>query len=144
MNWGWKIAIAYTLFALMTLGFVVIGSMKKVNLVEEDYYEKEIKYQDQIDKMKNTLELGDEFSIQYLKKALQIVVHYEGDEVLKGEIQLFRPSDAGKDILLPVNLDTTGNQVIDVRTLLKGLWVVKVAWEAGGKNYYKSQQIDIQ
>ena len=53
MNWGWKIALVYTLFALMTLGFVVLGSMKKVNLVEKDYYEKEIKYQEQIDKIRN-------------------------------------------------------------------------------------------
>ena len=144
MNWGWKIAITYTLFALMTLAFVVIGSMKKVNLVEEDYYEKEIKYQDQIDKMKNSQLLGDHFHIDYQPKNYLITLQCKVDEPVMGNILLFRPSNSDRDLNIPINLDGMGKQIIDVSTLLKGLWVVKVSWESGGKSFYNSQQIHIQ
>ena len=144
MNWGWKIAIVYIAFALMTVGFVVVGSMQKVSLVEEDYYEKEIKYQEQIDKMKNAVESPDAFSINYNAAQYLLSLKYSGDEFSTGEIHLFRPSDAKKDILLPLNLDEAGLQNIDTKTLLKGLWVIKINWTTKGKDYFKSQQIDIQ
>lgn len=144
MNWGWKIAITYTLFAVMTLAFVFFAATKKVNLVEEDYYEKEIKYQEQIERIKNARELSDAFIIMYNTNNALLSLHYAGKESLKGEVHLFRPSDSELDLLLPLNLDNKGNQVVDARTLLKGFWVVKVTWEASGKSYFKSQQIDIQ
>ncbi len=144
MNWGWKIAIVYIAFAMMTVGFVVFGSMQKVSLVEEDYYVKEIKYQEQIDRMKNAVESPDGFSVDYNAAQYLLSLQYSGDELVTGEIHLFRPSDAKEDILLPLHPDETGLQNIDAKQLLKGLWVVKVNWTSGGKDYFKSQQINIQ
>ncbi len=144
MNWGWKIAITYSLFAIGTLTVVFISSMKKVNLVEEDYYEKEIKFQDQIDRIKNARELSDDFSIQFDALSGNLQIRYSGGEALNGNIHLYRPSDSDLDMNIPLNLDQNGKQVMDTQMLLKGLWVVKISWEATGKSYYKSEQINIQ
>jgi hypothetical protein len=144
MNWGWKIAIVYISFAAMTVTFVVLASMKKVNLVEEDYYEKEIKYQDQIDRIKNTVASEDVFDILYTPTSQELSMQYSGAGTLVGEIQFFRPSDEGQDMLVPLNLDQTGQQKFNTEKLLKGLWVVKVTWETEGTSFYKSQQIHIQ
>jgi len=144
MNWGWKIAIVYTVFAIMTVGFVIYGSMQKVSLVEEDYYEKEIKFQQQIDKIKNAVASPDAVEINYDIAHYLLSIQYSGSDLLKGEIHLFRPSDANEDMLIPLNLDEKGHQKINATTLLKGLWVVKVSWESDGEDYFKSQQITIQ
>ncbi len=144
MNWGWKIALVYIGFAVMTVTFVVIGSMQKVNLVEEDYYEKEITYQEQIDKLKNAVDAQEVFGISYNPATYKLTLQYSGKPVINGKIHLFRPSDADKDMFVELKLDPNGQQQLNTKPLLKGLWVVKVDWESGGKGYYKSQQIDIQ
>ena len=42
MNWGWKITILYIFFAagILTLVFLSIG--QKIDLVDKNYYEKEL------------------------------------------------------------------------------------------------------
>ena len=50
MNWGWRITIVYSLFALTMIGAVIYSTTLDVNLVEEDYYEKEVNYQQVINK----------------------------------------------------------------------------------------------
>lgn len=43
-NWGWRIAIVYTTFALATLTFVGFALTKEVDLVRPDYYEHSLRH----------------------------------------------------------------------------------------------------
>ena len=45
LNWGKGIFITYALFFVMIMSVVVYMSSLDVNLVTEDYYEKELKHQ---------------------------------------------------------------------------------------------------
>ena len=57
MNWGNKIILAFTLFVIF-LGVLVYRSVNNnVQLVAPDYYEQELTYQHEIDKLKNEKEL---------------------------------------------------------------------------------------
>lgn len=144
MNWGWKIAIVYTSFALMVLAMVFISARKKVSLVEENYYQKEIEYQAQIDRIKNAHFAGDDFSLTFDSLTQLIQVAYQGRDEAIGQIHLYRPSDDSKDQVIPMNLRQGDSRQIDTQPLQKGLWVVKVEWEAGDDLYYNSLQIDLK
>ena len=58
MNWGNKIAIAYSSFVIFMV-ILVISCVKQngIFLVSEDYYKQEIQYQDRIDNISNTRQL---------------------------------------------------------------------------------------
>ena len=53
-NWGWGIFIVLVLFIAFIGNLVYKSSQVRVDLVSENYYEKEIKYQHQIESEKNT------------------------------------------------------------------------------------------
>nr|MDA3928246.1 FixH family protein [Prolixibacteraceae bacterium] len=63
LNWGHGIfiAIAVMIFSLLTLVFFTVN--QKIELVTEDYYPKELKYQEEIQKQKQTQQLQGKIEI---------------------------------------------------------------------------------
>ena len=53
MNWGKGIFIFYSLFVVAILSVVYFAFTQEVNLVSEDYYQQEIAYESQIERIKN-------------------------------------------------------------------------------------------
>ena len=49
MNWGYKILMVYVIFIAGILLLVFKSSSQNQDLVTEDYYEQELKYQQKID-----------------------------------------------------------------------------------------------
>ena len=137
MNWGYKIAIGFTVFCLATIGVTVYFMMQKVDVVTENYYEKELKYQDQIDKVTRTRALKEKVDITNTGKELIIKFPNQPDKNQnKDFISLYRPSDNTKDVKIPVLTDTSGTQIVSVERLIKGYWKVQINWTSRGSEYY--------
>ena len=146
MNWGWKIVVLYSLFVIMTLTMVFYFMRQKVDLVAEDYYKQEIEYQDQIDKINNARSLKEPVGFQVLSKDGMIQLTFPKahiDNGIKGEVQLYRPSDAGMDKRIAINPGNDGVQNIGVGSLKKGLWRVKISWKSAGKDYYDERVLTL-
>lgn len=142
MNWGKGIVVVFVIF-FSGLAFMVYKSMTKdVDLVAQNYYEKEIKYQDQINKIKNTSRLEEK--VKFENTGSSLIVTFPQKTGLNGEISFYRPSDAKLDFRLSVDPDKDYKQVIDTRILLRGLWRVQISWNAGGENYYNEEKIMLQ
>ena len=58
MNWGHAIAIVCILFIASMLGLVYFSFQQNVQLVETNYYEKELNYQKTINSRNNVLRAG--------------------------------------------------------------------------------------
>ena len=144
MNWGKRIAILYIGFVLLTLGFVFFAMNQRVDLVTDNYYEKELKYQDQIDKLQRTKSLNKKTDIRVLDKSVLIKFALPPDKnIQKDYILLYRPSDPSKDVKLPVSADSLGVQVIPAEKLQKGFWKVKLSWTSSGAEYYEESILNI-
>jgi hypothetical protein len=142
-DWGKGIA-AVIIFFILGMGLMVyISVTKNIDLVTPNYYEKEIKYQEQIDKIKNTNELKQQLEIEYTRENL-LFTFPPASGIIKGEISFYRPSDAKKDFRLPIELDKENRQDVRTENLQKGLWKVQVNWSMGGKEYFKEDKIMIQ
>lgn len=144
MNWGKGIFIVFILFAA-GIGMMAYTSMiKNIDLVSQNYYEKEIKYQEQIDKINNT---GKSFKKLQISLTLQniVIVFPKGSEggKISGEIIFYRPSDAKADFTIPVNLNGNSVQIIPTDNLIKGMWKVMVTWSSEDVNYYSEERIMI-
>ena len=137
MNWGYKIAIGFTAFCLVTIGVTIYLMNQKVDIVTDNYYEKELKYQEQLDKVARTRALKETMEITNTGKELIIKFPNVPDKSQsKDFISLYRPSDNTKDVKIPVLVDTSRIQIVSVESIVKGYWKVQINWTSGGSEYY--------
>jgi nitrogen fixation protein FixH len=146
LNWGYKILFLYTGFVGGMLFLVYKCTQQNIDLVADNYYEKELQFQDQINRTNNATAEGFRLKMAYEPASASITVAYPAtlnDKKVAGEIHLFRPDNAKLDIKIPVNA-TNGIQTIDASKLAKGYWRVQTSWQVGETPLYQEEKIFIQ
>lgn len=143
MNWGHKIIIVYAVFVAGMLFLAFKSSKQNVELVTEDYYAKELQYQQKIDELKRTALLSAPVNFEVVNHALTIRFPKDFDtKKIKGDVALYCPSDEKKDINRQfIVTDSTVN--IPIPGSYHGLYYVKINWMADSINYYFEQKIII-
>lgn len=142
MSWGTKIVITFVVFISGMLGMVLFVAGLQMDLVENNYYEKEIKYQDEIDILTQTGELDTPLKIKYNGKEISFVFP-EQRTMPTGEIHFYRPSDAAKDFKISLGVNENRIQNVDTGNLSSGLWKVNVTWYADNRKFLKEESIYI-
>lgn len=144
----WPVSLI-VFFAVAICGaviFVIFCSRNKVDLVTADYYEQEVRYQDQLDRAHRASSLQAPAQISYSTGSQVITVLLPAEHLspdLKGWIQLYRPSAASMDQKLALQVNVSGAQIIDAKNLSDGLWHVRVSWNLNGTDYYFDQKLVI-
>jgi hypothetical protein len=151
INWGAAIAVVYITFATATVSFVVFAVGRPVELVSADYYEQSLKHDAHRLAMTNADALGEAVRIAAAEDAPVIeiaipVLAADGaaqarGQALTGTVTLYRPSDRTADRVMPLSLDGDGRQQIRVEGKAHGRWVVKLAWRAGARDYYRERTV---
>jgi len=142
ISWGTGIVIAFVIFMGGSISTAVYLMNQDVNLVADDYYDQEIKYQEQIDRMERTSRLGSKQIVSFDGSIVSINIPKSVlSKKLTGEIYFYRPSDSKSDIRIPLITDTSGVQLIPVERLEKGYWKIKVSWLSNGKDYFSEDRI---
>jgi len=116
---------------------VIFFMNQKVDVVTENYYEKELKYQDQIDRIGRTKALKDTLKVENTGKEL-IIKFPNIPDMVKGKdfIHMYRPSDQSLDVKIPVMTDSSNSQIVSTEKLQKGYWKIQISWTSGGKEYF--------
>jgi hypothetical protein len=142
----WPLGI--TLGAALCIGiyatFVVIACTHKSELVSDNYYDQEIRYQTRIDSQLRTAQLATKASALYDDLAARIIVSLPTEHVGKaagGEIVLFRPSEAGQDRVFQFAPDANGAQALDVANVPDGLYRLRFTWNVAGEDFFLDQKI---
>jgi hypothetical protein len=141
-KWPYGILLVYLIFVTSTIAFVVFTFTVKTDLVVDEYYEKTLVYQDQIDRERNALELSEPLQISIIDSNLEIIFpqeHHFGST--EGTISLYRPSNSSLDEVKLIEIDENGHQLIDLSSIQKGVWKVQVLWNYDGVEYYKESTI---
>lgn len=141
MNWGHGLAIFFGAFVLFMISLVVICIRQDdIHLVTQNYYEEEIRYQQQIDKIANAAEL-DYDALAY--RAENKTVNLTLPKGAEGTLHLFRPSDARMDQKFQVQMRDQDALSIDLGHLQAGYWKMKLSWQDGDTEYYLEEQITL-
>lgn len=144
-HWGWGIATLYAGFVLFTLVIVGYASLQHFDLVDKDYYEKGIDYERQIERIKRAEALPEKPLLAFGRGQIMVQFPSSGQPGdYAGTITLFRPSAASLDITTPLALSADFTQRIMSERLAAGLWRVKLAWTAGGSEYYLEKEIRVE
>lgn len=142
INWGFNVGAFYALFVIGLLIVVFIFMRQDVGLVTNDYYAKEIAYQEEIDKTNRTKELTEQLDITV--EPAQIIFSFpkmfsSGD--IGGTIHFYRPSNKEKDFVVIIATNNSRTQTIKTEILDKGLWKVKVDWSVNNVSYFNEKII---
>ncbi len=142
--WPYAIIGWFLIFGSTMAAWVVVAVRQDPDLVRSDYYEHEIRYQNQIDRMNRTAAMHGQVSIAYEAATRQIALRLPAAHLAQqpvGHVQLYRPSDARLDFEVPLALDEDGSQKVSAAKLRAGLWKVRILWTAGGQDYFYDQSV---
>lgn len=144
LNWGYKIAIFYIAFMVFVALIVAFSFTQDVNLVTENYYEEEVKYQEHIDKVKRTEALPQQLLIQVENEFIALTFPELFKETkIDGKIQLYRPSDNKFDQTISIDVNSSNQQLIAKSDLQSGLWKIKIFWNVNTTEYYNEKLLMI-
>lgn len=142
MNWGKSIVLAFVLFAMLIFSMVYISMQNDVNLVAHNYYEEELAYEDQMNRIRNFEAL--EYKPTIIRSGDQIVLSFPiqvADRIDSGELHFFRPSDHSADKKIKLKLDQSYQQSFPLSAFTTGLWKTKLSWKSAQKEYFFEQTI---
>ena len=142
MNWGKGIILSFILFAVFIGVLATVCLRQDISLVSKNYYQEELAYQQQIERMNNTNRLDQKPEITVSGDILEIQFDLFS-AVEEGEVKLFRPSDVrfDKQFILKVSMETS--QRFDVSSLPKGMYRAKMQWTMNGKEYFIENIINL-
>jgi nitrogen fixation protein FixH len=141
ISWGHKILFVYLGFVAGILFLVYRASREKFDLVTPNYYESELKFQNVIDDKQRVAHLSAPPKITHSVNTVGIQLPDEFlNRNVKGELYLYRPSDASKDVKKSFTANS-GFIEVALDKDLSGAYEVKLSWQAEGKTFYNEQRI---
>ncbi len=145
----WPVSIiAFFSVAIAGLAtFIVFCNRHPADLVAENYYEQELRYQGQMERNQRARESAAAAKVNYDSAAGVITVALPGrgaSAPVAGTITLYRPSSVKLDRELKLEPDASGLQKVDARSLEPGLWAVRVSWTAEQQEYYVEEKIVVR
>jgi len=144
INWGTGIILAFAGFISFIMYFIItmnIDDKYDHDLVIEDYYGEELKYQKDIDKLKNAKNLSS--NITYKRVANGLMIYFPNDidyKEITGKMFLYRPSNKQLDFETDLSLSNPYLLIPDKR-LVDGRWNITIDWQYNNQSYLYKETI---
>lgn len=143
-NWGTGIVIGMVSFIAFILYMVITmstDSRYSHDLVTEEYYAKEMAYQDEIDAETNTNNLSEKVISKRMQTGWKISFPTEfTPHKIKGNVFLYRPSNQKLDFEIPLDLSSPDLLIPD-NNLIDGRWNIIINWRYEGKSFMYKEEI---
>ncbi|MBS1915347.1 MAG: FixH family protein [Bacteroidetes bacterium] len=144
MNWGNKLILVFIAFAGWMGYLAYRATSVHIDLVENDYYKNELKYQDVIDANNRTNSLSSKIIITQDKDHINFQLPEEmKNTIVKGTVWFYCASDEKKDRHIKLTLNENAMQQLDIKNFLPGNYTVKFDWESNQKKYYEEETFSI-
>jgi hypothetical protein len=130
---------------MMISGMIVLVSIavrQDYDLVDNDYYQKSVNYQQHIEEVKNTSALTEKIKFDQSTDTLRIVFPNLGNvQEYSGEIHFYSPVEEKRDETVKLKLNSNFSQSIGLKSLKSGRYTVKIDWAVGKVSYYQEEDI---
>jgi hypothetical protein len=144
-NWGTGIVLALIIMMSGMLFLVSIALRQDNDLVDKDYYQKSITYQEHIEKVRNNEALAEKIRFEIEPESMKLIFPNLADaKEYSGEIHFYSPVEAKRDLIVSIKPDSSLFQNIDLKDLEKGRYQVKINWMVGKVSYYQEEEITLE
>lgn len=139
MNWGKGIAISLILFIGFILYLAITLMSHKVDLESDDYYLREIAYQDEIVAIENG---STDEQILVSQDNANVIVQVPTDGTYNDVlVEFFRPNNDDQDVKF--NVSGTKTLTIEKGKLHPGQYNIEITYRNGDKNCLQKSEIYI-
>ncbi len=117
-------------------------TQQNIDLVSANYYDQEIQYQKQINRLSNSSDLQTKVAVVVGigVVTIQFPDTFENSK-LTGKIAFFKPDNAANDFEVTLKLNEKLTQQISTEKLPSGRWNIKISYVDGVKEYYSEEKI---
>jgi hypothetical protein len=141
MNWGRGLTLFIVGFILAMLGMVYIAFKQSNEMIEDNYYDREVRYQEIIDAKSNLNPLLGEFILADSNDFILLRLPASASTAIQdGELRMIKMDAAASDNTLNV---TQAETRIDKAKFQKGLYHIKLGWDSEGKSYFYENDLMI-
>ncbi|HBH07327.1 MAG TPA: hypothetical protein DDX92_12075 [Flavobacteriales bacterium] len=147
MRFTWEHATwtVVVLIVVTGIGTFILSLGERTELVTDDYYARELAFQEQIDKIENAQSINAKIGWSQNSGGYQFSMTGDFDHTqVKGRIVFFRPSSRELDTQYPLNLDSNGVQNVPLELLKPGRYQIQASWNDGIKDFYLEKNIFVQ
>ena len=145
MNWGHKLTVVIGIFILAMLSMVYLAFQQTNDMVDTNYYDKELKYQLKIDAAQNLNAASTEVLVTQFEKNVKILLPKNlTKNFANGKLEFLKSDDKKRDLNLTFQPDTAGQFIIDGKRFVRGLYKVRLQWESEDKSYYREQDLMLE
>lgn len=144
MNWGNKLLVTFIVFGT-GMGVLVYKSMNTTyELVEKDYYKKELRYQEVIDGSNRANALSAAASLQQADRGIVLQFPEEmKNQVVTGSVLFYCAYNQKLDKTFDLAINKEGFQVFNNAQVAPGNYTVKIGWNSNGKDYYTEKTLTV-
>lgn len=147
MNWGRAIILVFVLFA-SGIGYLVYrATQTEFDLVEDDYYEQELNYQQHIDQRNKAIKMGVELSISINENTLRLGLTNIHQAITSWNVLFYDPTNRANDRNFKLASSDSAQWFIPLEKLnqsavQKKSYTIKLDWVMDGdtfrteKNWY--------
>lgn len=142
MNWGRGILIVIILFLAGMLTMVFIATKQNNDLIDDNYYEKELAFQGQIDAAKKLDAVDESSLLKQDAQTISVVLPASlATKVTDGTVIFLRSDDASKDVSVKLNPDKDGVQVLSNNKFEKGYYTARITWKNNDSLCFREEKI---
>ena len=136
-NWGKGLTAAIVAFMLAMLGMVYIAFRQTNEMIEDNYYERELKYQNIIDAKDELIDYRDFEYISSDEKSIYLhLPPAVSDKIETGNVQFIKLDNQSLDKKFPITQSNASSLSILKSELSRGEYRVKLTWKNAGKDYF--------
>ena len=145
INWGTGIVIALVVMIGGMIFLVSIAIRQDYDLVDNDYYQKSVNYQQHIEEVKNTEALLEKIRLEQTDDSIRLTFpKLSAISDYSGNIHFYSPVEEKRDETIKLKLTDNYSQSIALKSLKSGRYTVKIDWSASKVSYYQEEEIVLQ
>lgn len=143
LNWGHLITAVIVLFIMGMAIMVFIATKQSNEMLDQNYYEKELKYQDVISASQNLDNITSEKIIKIENGDILFSIPKESISSEKINIEFIKPDNQRFDKQMRIIPSDEGIYKLPVSMFEKGIYKVRIHWTGNGKKYYREEEINL-
>lgn len=138
MNWGKSIIVVYVIFVVGMVYLVYRSSQQTIDLVDKNYYQKEIQFQTEINASNNANKKGYVPEIQKIEGLDFLVLPPESGSNLNGTAEFYCPSNSKFDVLMSLPVSKLAKWKLPEKNIHKSSYQVKIKWSNSNLDTFQS------
>jgi len=145
INWGTGIVIALVVMIGGMIYLVSIAVRQDYDLVDNDYYQKSVNYQQHIEEVKNTEALPEKIRLEQTEDSIRLTFpKLSAISDYSGSIHFYSPVEEKRDETIKLKLTDNYSQSIALKSMKSGRYTVKIDWSVNKVSYYQEEEIVLQ